>query len=121
MTSLSSAACSSLTITDKQSHIYHGRTLEFSADLPSWLTYYPKNRYFQKKTPDGKNGINYHSKYEILTIGTENYFDGDEHNIFQSLNSGGASFSADLVPEANLTTPEAKYYDRAIPVIAIDA
>ncbi|MBS0849252.1 linear amide C-N hydrolase [Citrobacter sp. JGM124] len=119
VTSLSSAACSSLAITDKQNNIYHGRTLELSADLPSWLTYYPKNTHFQKKTPDGKNGISYDSKYEILAISTEVYFDGDDHNIFQGLNSGGLSFSANMVPEANLITPEEKYYDKTIPVTAI--
>ncbi|MCS3431330.1 linear amide C-N hydrolase [Klebsiella sp. BIGb0407] len=119
VTSLSSAACSSLAITDKQNNIYHGRTLELTADLPSWITYYPKNTHFQKKTPNGKEGISYDAKYEILAISTEIYNDGDDHNIFQGLNSGGLSFSANMVPEANLTTPDEKYYDRAIPVTAI--
>lgn len=118
-TSVSSVACSSLAITDKHDNIYHGRTLELSADLPSWVTYYPKNTHFQKKTPNGKDGISYNSKYDILAISTEIYFDGDDHNIFQGLNSGGLSFSANMVPEANLTTPEEKYYDKAIPVTAI--
>ncbi|EIU7559224.1 linear amide C-N hydrolase [Providencia rettgeri] len=118
-TSLSSVACSSLAITDKHNNIYHGRTLELSADLPSWVTYYPKNTHFQKKTPNGKDGISYNSKYDILAISTEIYFDGDDHNIFQGLNSVGLSFSANMVPEANLTTPEKKYYDKAIPVTAI--
>lgn len=92
-TSISSLACSSLVITDKQNNIYHGRTLELTADLPSWITYYPKNTHFQKKSPDGKNGINYDAKFEILAISTEIYDDGDEHNIFQGLNSGGLSLA----------------------------
>lgn len=119
VTSLSSMACSSLAITDKQDNIYQGRTLELSEDLPSWITYYPKNTHFQKLTPDGKKGISYDSKYDIMAISTEIYFDGDDHNIFQGLNSGGLSFSANMVPEADLTTPDEKYYDKAIPVTAI--
>lgn len=119
VTSLSSAACSSLAITDAKNNIYQGRTLELTADLPSWLTYYPKDTHFQKKTPNGENGISYQSKYEILAISTQIYFDGDDHNIFQGLNSGGLSFSANMVPEANLTTPEEKYYDKTIPVTAL--
>lgn len=119
VTSLSSVACSSLAITDKQNNIYHGRTLELTADLPSWITYYPKNTHFQKKAPNGNNGISYDAKYEILAISTEIYFDGDNHNIFQGLNSGGLSFSANMVPEANLSTPDEKYYDKVIPVTAI--
>jgi len=119
VTSFSSIACSSLAITDNQHNVYQGRTLELSEPLPSWLTYYPKNTKFQKKTPDGKDGIHYQSKYEILAISTEIYFDGDDHNIFQGLNSGGLSYSANMMDEADLTPLEPKNYDKAIPVTAI--
>ncbi|OBU06348.1 linear amide C-N hydrolase [Morganella psychrotolerans] len=119
LTSFAGIACSSLAITDDQNHVYQGRTMELSESLPSWLTYYPKNTLFQKKTPDGKNGIHYQSKYEILAVSTEIYFDGDDHNILQGLNSGGLSYSANMIDEADLTPLKPADYDKAIPVITI--
>lgn len=50
---LASQACTTLAIQDKQGDIFHGRTLEYMQDLPSWLTYYPAGTQFDKKTPDG--------------------------------------------------------------------
>jgi len=117
--SSSSMACTSLAIVDTNQHVYHGRTLELAESLPSWITYYPKNTAFQKKTPDGKEGISYSAKYDILAISTEIYDDGDDHNIFQGLNSGGLSFSANMMDVAELNAPEQKDYDKAIPVTAI--
>lgn len=42
-------ACTTLAIQDKQGDIFHGRTLEYMQDLPSWLTYYPAGTQFDKK------------------------------------------------------------------------
>lgn len=117
--STSTLACTSLAITDTNKHVYHGRTLELAESLPSWITYYPQGMTFQKKTPDGKEGIKYSAKYAILAISTQIYDDGDDHNIFQGLNSGGLSFSANMMDEAVLYAPEEKNYDKAIPVTAI--
>ncbi len=36
---LAAQACTTLAIQDKQGDIFHGRTLEYMQDLPSWLTY----------------------------------------------------------------------------------
>lgn len=119
ITPFAGIACSSLAITDSQNQVYQGRTLELSESLPSWITYYPKNTVFQKKTPDGKNGIRYQSKYEILAVSTDIYFDGDDHNIFQGLNSGGLSFSANMMDEAELLPLKPADYDKAIPVTAL--
>lgn len=47
--SVASEACSSLAILDKNNNVYQGRTLELTADLPSWVTFYPKNTQFTKK------------------------------------------------------------------------
>lgn len=117
--SLASEACSSLAILDKNNNVYQGRTLELTADIPSWVTFYPKNTQFQKKAPNGENGINYHSKYEILAISTEIYFDGDDHNILQGLNSEGLSFSANMITQAELSPINPENYDKSIPVTAI--
>lgn len=112
-------ACTSLAITDHQKNIYHGRTLELSAELPSWLGFYPKNTLFQKKGPDGKNSISYHSKYDILSISTDVVYDGDDHNILQGINSAGLSFSENMVPVANLAPLSKQNYKNSIPVTSL--
>lgn len=47
-TPLAAQACTTLAIQDKQGDIFHGRTLEYMQDLPSWLTYYPAGTQFDK-------------------------------------------------------------------------
>lgn len=111
-------ACSSLAILDTEHNLYHGRTLELSSDLPSWLTYYPKNTFFQKKAPNGQNGISYKSKYDILAITTDVYFDGDNKNVLQGLNSAGLSFSANMITSANIDDLKPNQYKDSIPVTA---
>jgi len=117
--SLISQACTSLAITDINGNVYQGRTLELSENLPSWLTYYPAGTFFQKKGPDGKNSASYKSKYPILAITTEVYFDGDDHNMFQGFNSAGLSFSANMISSANLTALTPSEYKKSIPVTSI--
>ncbi len=111
--------CTCLGIVDSQNNIYQGRTLELTEDLPSWLTYYPQKTFFQKQAPDGSNGLSYYSKYEILAITTEIYFDGNNHNMFQGLNSAGLAFSANMITSAELTSIEPKYYEKSLPVTSI--
>lgn len=62
---LAAQACTTLAIQDKQGDVFHGRTLEYMQDLPSWLTYYPAGTQFDKKTPDGSQGVSYQAKYPI--------------------------------------------------------
>ncbi|WP_392561596.1 linear amide C-N hydrolase [Orbus sturtevantii] len=117
--SLAGQACTSLAITDNNGDVYQGRTLELSENLPSWLTYYPEGTFFQKKGPDGKNSANYKSKYHILAITTNVYYDGDDHNVFQGLNSAGLSFSANMISSAHLTALKPSEYKESIPVTSI--
>ena len=111
--------CTSLLTTDSQNHIYHGRTLELTENLPSWIAYYPPNTFFQKKAPDGQDGLSYTSKFDILAVTTEIYFDGDNHNMFQGLNSAGLSFSANMITQAELTDISPENYANALPVTSI--
>ncbi|MBS0985531.1 linear amide C-N hydrolase [Acetobacter thailandicus] len=112
-------ACSSLAITDSSGHVFHGRTLELSEDLPSWLTYYPKGTAFQKKAPDGSNAASYQALYPVLSVTTEVYQDGDDHNMLEGVNGAGLSFSANMVPEANLTPLTKDEYKTSVPVTSI--
>ncbi|MFT8550262.1 MAG: linear amide C-N hydrolase [Acetobacter okinawensis] len=112
-------ACSSLAITDKSEHVYHGRTLELPEDLPSWLTFYPAQTAFQKKSPSGDAGAHYKALYPILAITTSVYQDGDDHNMLEGMNGAGLSFSANMVPEATLTPLTTSDYHDSIPVTSL--
>lgn len=111
--------CTSLSIKDSEHNVYQGRTLELTENLPSWITYYPINTLFQKTAPDGQKGLSYSSKFDILAVTTEVYFDGNNHNIFQGLNSAGLTFSTNMITEATLTPLEPNTYAKSLPVTAI--
>ncbi|MBS1026868.1 linear amide C-N hydrolase [Gluconobacter albidus] len=112
-------ACSSLAITDNKGHVFHGRTLELPEDLPSWLTFYPAQTAFQKKSPNGSAGAHYKSLYPILAITTPIYEDGDDHNMLEGMNGAGLSFSANMVPDATLTPLAESDYRESIPVTSL--
>lgn len=117
--SSTSQACTSLAITDNVKNIYHGRTMELDEKLPSWITYYPKGTFFQKKAPNGDNGSSYTTKYDILSITTNIYFDGDDHNILEGFNSAGLSFSLNMINNAELAELSSSEYSQSIPVTAL--
>ncbi|EDN1615739.1 linear amide C-N hydrolase, partial [Salmonella enterica subsp. enterica serovar Infantis] len=115
---LAAQACTTLAIQDKQGDIFHGRTLEYMQDLPSWLTYYPAGTQFDKKTPDGSQGISYQAKYPILAI-TSTITDGDSRDILEGMNSAGLSFSENMIMNAQLPPLPASEYKQAIPVTSL--
>lgn len=115
---MASQACTTLAIQDKQGDIFHGRTLEYMQDLPSWLTYYPAGTQFDKKAPDGKQGVSYQAKYPILAI-TSTITDGDSRDILEGMNSAGLSFSENMIMDAQLPPLPADEYKQAIPVTSL--
>lgn len=115
---MAAQACTTLAIQDKQGDIFHGRTLEYMQDLPSWLTYYPAGTQFDKKTPDGSQGISYQAKYPILAI-TSTITDGDSRDILEGMNSAGLSFSENMIMNAQLPPLPASEYKQAIPVTSL--
>lgn len=111
--------CTSLLITDNHNNCYQGRTLELTEELPSWITYYPAKTIFQKKAPNGQDGIRYTSQFAILAITAEVYFDGNNHNMFQGLNSAGLCFSANMIAEAKLDPLKPEHYSNSLPVTSL--
>lgn len=116
--SMNGQACTTLAITDSQGDVFHGRTLEYMQDLPSWLTYYPVNTSFQEKAPDGKEGNSYQARYSILAI-TSLITDGDSRDILEGMNSAGLSFSENMIMNSELTSLPANRYQQSIPVTSI--
>ncbi|EDW6066422.1 linear amide C-N hydrolase [Salmonella enterica subsp. enterica serovar Oslo] len=111
-------ACTSLATTDQQGNVYHGRTLEYEQDLPSWLTYYPVGTIFNKTSPDGKSGIHYSSRYAVLAI-TSSITDGDSRDVVEGMNNAGLSFSENMIMNAELTTVPVTEYKNALPVTSL--
>lgn len=118
-TSMGTTACSSLAIMDAKGDLYHGRTMELEFDLPSWMTYYPKGTFFQKIGPSGEKSVSYTSKYDVLAITTDVYNDGNSHNVVQGLNSGGLSFSLNMVQSIQIDKLPESEYAKSIPITAI--
>lgn len=116
--SVNSEACTTLAITDSQGDVFHGRTLEYMQDLPSWLTYYPAGSSFKEKAPDGKSGESYQSRYSIIAI-TSPITDGNSHDIVEGMNDGGLSFSENMIMDSDLTPPQSDKYKQSIPVTSI--
>lgn len=116
--SIASEACTTLAITDQQGDVFHGRTLEYMQDLPSWLTYYPVGTTFDKTSPDGKPGLHYTSRYAVLAI-TSTITDGDSRDVLEGMNSAGLSFSENMIMNAELATVPAVDSKNALPVTSL--
>lgn len=58
--------CTSLMITDVNGNAYHGRTLEFSSNLPTDMTYMPVGTKIESVTPAGKPGKTFNTKYAMV-------------------------------------------------------
>ncbi|EDM3692330.1 linear amide C-N hydrolase [Salmonella enterica subsp. enterica serovar Infantis] len=116
--SLDSAACTTLAIMDKQGEVFHGRTLEYMQDLPSWLTYYPTGTVFRKTTPDGRQGMDYVSRYAVLAI-TSPITDGDSRDVLEGINSAGLSFSENMIMNSDLAPVPTAEYKKALPVTSL--
>ncbi len=116
--SLMGEACTTLAVTDREGDVFHGRTLEYMQDLPSWLTYYPVGTVFNKADPTGKPGISYSSRYKILAI-TSRITDGDSRDILEGMNSAGLSFSENMIMNAELAPIPANQYRQALPITSL--
>ncbi len=93
--------CTSLKINDTNGNIYHGRTLEYSSDLPSNIIYYPIGTAFTNKAPDFvSEGLHYKAKYDILCIATPL---NEEIDIpVEGINSVGLSGSLNMKTDSDL-------------------
>lgn len=105
--------CTSLRIKDKQGNVYHGRTLEYSADLPFNLTYYPIGHHFGYNAPDNKTkGLSYDNKYEMLVL---TFPESDIVNApVEGINSAGVSGSLNMKPNSDLPVLTKEQYANSL-------
>ncbi|MDI2091803.1 linear amide C-N hydrolase [Commensalibacter oyaizuii] len=111
-------ACTSLIIKDKSNNVYHGRTLEFSVDYPSYLSFYPCNTVFTTVAPDNSAGLTFTSKYNILGI-TMPASSKDDLCFINGFNCAGLAFAANMYSSSVTPDLNPEDYCRSIPVIKI--
>lgn len=86
-------ACTALVITDVNGNAYHGRTMEFSMQIPTMMTYVPLGSKIESATPAGAKGITFNTKYAILGM-TGDFVPGAKQSIIlEGANDQGLSFS----------------------------
>ncbi|QAV24465.1 linear amide C-N hydrolase [Proteus hauseri] len=112
-------ACTTLAITDKKNRVYHGRTMEFSADKPaSIFAYYPTGHTFQQNAPDGTPGLKYTVKYPFMAITAPINLAGTK-DVLEGVNSEGLSFSLNMLPDSKLDDINPQDYANSVPIAAI--
>ena len=90
----SSSACTALIITDVNGAAYNGKTMEFSYPIPLHMEYIPASTTILSKTPDGKTGIAFKTKYPVLGLGMLTVPDAHQDTMVEAINDQGLSLSS---------------------------
>ena len=94
MSSISnSIACTTLVYTDANGNGYHGRTMEYSARVPTNLTYFPAGTKVISATPTGSQGLSFDTKYAILGMTGAIVAGAKQVSFAEGANDQGLSFS----------------------------
>jgi penicillin V acylase-like amidase (Ntn superfamily) len=86
-------ACTALVITDVNGNAYHGRTMEFSMQIPTMMTYVPLGSKIESVTAAGAKGLTFNTKYAILGMTGDMVPGAKQPLIFEGANDQGLSFS----------------------------
>lgn len=86
-------ACTALVVTDVNGNAYHGRTMEFSMQIPTSMTYFPLGSKIESVTPAGAKAITFNTKYAILGMTGDMVPGAKQPLIFEGANDQGLSFS----------------------------
>lgn len=88
-----SIACTSLVYTDANGNGYHARTMEYSAKVPTSLTYFPAGTKVISATPTGAQGLTFDTKYAILGMTGAIISSAKQVSFAEGANDQGLSFS----------------------------
>ncbi len=87
-------ACTAIVVTDLKGNAYHARTMEFSFQLPSSLTYFPVGTRIESATPSGNQGLTFNTKYAILGMTIPAVTTAKQALVIEGANDQGLSVSA---------------------------
>ena len=94
MASSTLVACTALVITDANGQAYNGKTMEFSYPIPLNMEYMPAGTKIRSKTPRGKMGIEFTTKYPVLGLGMPLTPDANQDSMVEGINDQGLSISS---------------------------
>ena len=86
-------ACTAIVVTDLKGNAYHARTMEFSFQLPSSLTYFPVGTRIESATPSGNQGLTFNTKYAILGMTIPAVTTAKQVLVIEGANDQGLSIS----------------------------
>jgi penicillin V acylase-like amidase (Ntn superfamily) len=90
-------ACTALVVTDIHGNAYQGRTMEFSALIPTALTYLPAGTLVESLTPDDKTGMTFNTKYPVLGMTLQAVPNAKQVTLTEGANDQGLTFSANIL------------------------
>ena len=94
MWSASGFACTAMVITDANGAAYNGKTFEFSYPVPLNMEYVPAGTKIRSKTPSGKTGMEFSTKYPVLGLGMLALSRANQDTIVEGINNQGLSLSS---------------------------
>ena len=92
--STGSWACTVMVITDVNGNAYSAKTMEFSYPIPLNMEYAPAGTPIRSKTPSGKVGIEFNTKYPILGLGMLTVPDANQDTMIEAINNQGLSINS---------------------------
>ena len=90
----SAIACTAMVITDLNGAAYNGKTMEFSYPMPLNMEYIPAGTKIGSKTPSGKTGMEFNTKYPVLGLGMLAVPDANQDTMVEAINNQGLSISS---------------------------
>jgi len=90
----SAFACTALVITDVNGAAYSGKTLEFSYPMPLSMEYIPAGTKIRSRTPRGKAGLEFSTKYPVLGLGMPAFPNANQDTMVEAMNDQGLSVNS---------------------------
>lgn len=93
--------CTTMMTFDAAGRGYLGRTIEYSALMPTALTYMPAGTHIESSTPDGKQGKTFNTLFPILAVAGEAIKTAKQSALFQGTNDQGLGFSSNTLTNSS--------------------
>jgi len=97
-------ACTAIVVTDLKGNAYHARTMEFSVQLPTSMTYFPVGTRIESATPSGDQGLTFNTKYAILGMTVPAVTTAKQVLVIEGANDQGLSISGNELNNSSAPT-----------------
>lgn len=100
----SAFACTVIAITDVNGTAYSGKTMEFSYPIPLNMEYVPAGTKIRSKTPSGKTGMEFNTKYPVLGLGMLIFDGANQDTMVEAINNQGLSINSNEFNDSKAPT-----------------